>query len=475
MAIAGIPNPGVCAYPPERVRRRYARRAVEGIALELGDAAAACVLNLSEGGARVKAPGPLALARGALISLSLPGGNAIQANCELVWTEDTGDAGLRFLAFSDNGKKRLAKWLSDSSAEAVVRSEQPPLAATAVVEHTLPPKPAPAADPDWSADASEAGLEELVRKMMVMTAAEGAAIALRRADGIVCCATAGNAPRLGVRLNPESGLSGRCLRSGEPVLCRDSETDPTVNAEACRALRLRAALLVPVKRDGSVGGVLEVFSSKPDVFDLGDIAALQRISLLAAEYLPELSAPPVAVAPEAPSEAETSAAPAPAANSSESAEAPAEIEARPSVVRPDGIFRLIEDPQYKPWKRVVYWSVIVLRKAISLVTLTVPLAYLMCFLVGPVIRPGVMLRSGIFGYLNAVVEPGMALADDFFSFRGVVNGWNLMFLLVGGIALIGRAMALKPINLLLRKAEEMTRPRKRYGYVPYLPHRTDFR
>jgi hypothetical protein len=204
---------------------------------------------------------------------------------------------------------------------------------------------------------------------------------------------------------------------------------------------------------------------------------LQRIALVAAEYLPKVEPVAVVVAPDAPPQVEPSAVPAAATvapEESESAETPL-IAAPAPAVRPEGIFRLIEDPHYKQWKRVVHWTTIAVRKAISLGTLTVPLAYVTCFLVGPVIRPGVMVRSGLFGYLNAVVEPGMALADDFFSFRGVVNGWNFMFLLVAVMALFARAMALKPVNLLLRKLEDLTRPRKRYGYAPYLPHRTDFR
>lgn len=486
MAIAGIPNPGVCVYPPERARRQYARRAVqaEGIAAEVGESAPAGVLNLSEGGMRVKSAAPLVLAKGGWVSLSLPGGREIRANCELVWSDDSGAAGLRFLAFSDNSKTRLTQWLSGTSAEAAAWAEEPATTAEAARgEQDQLPKPRAAADLGWSAEAAEAGLKDLVRKMMVATAADGAAIALRREDSIVCCATAGNAPGLGVKLNPDTGLSGRCLCAGEPVLCRDSAAEPTVNAEACRALGLRAALLVPIKGEGSVGGVLEVFSSKPDVFDLGDIAALQRIALVAAQYLPKLGdavdATPVPAGPEAPPEEAASAPPAPAATPAPSEgaieESRAEAKWRPTVAPPNTIYRLIEDPRCGRWKRAVYWSALTIRKTLSLATLTVPLSYLVCFLVGPVIRPGAVVNSGFFGYVSAVVEPGMALADDFFSFRGVVHGWNLMFLVVAGIALIGRAIALKPVNLLLRKAEDLTRPRKQYGYVPYVPHRTEFR
>ena len=485
MAIAGILNPGVCAYPPGRARRRFARRAVEaeGIGAELGEEARATVLNLSEGGLQVRSSKPLALASGALVSLSLPGGTAIRANCELMWSDASGAAGLRFLAFSENGKTRLANWLSSRSTEAPAPVERlSGASAPAMTAQDLPPNPTPAAGPSWSTEADEIGLEELIRKMMVMTAAEGAAIALRQDDAIVCRATAGNAPRLGAKLNPEAGLSGRCLRSGEAVLCRDSESDPTVNAEACRALRLRAALLVPVKRDGRAQGVLEVFSSKPDVFDVADIAALQRVSEMVAEYLPQAQAgtETPAAADAIPTEPPVTVQPEPAAVTTQGEalnekEPGAGITPRAAVVWPSAVFSLIADPHSRPWKQAVYWSVITLRKALSLATWTVPLSYFLCFLVGPVIRPGAIEGTAVFGYIAAVVEPGMTLADYFFSFRAVIHGWNLMFVVMGIIAAAGRALALKPINFLLRKAEDLTQPRKRYAYVPYVPHRTEFR
>ncbi len=490
MAIAGIPNPGVCAYPPGSARRKYPRRAVErdSLGADLGDSTPARVLNLSEGGMQVKSWPPPVFPKGGLISLTLPGGTTIQANCEVVWTDPSGLVGLRFLAFSDNSKTKLRKWLSDRVAEPPAVAAIPLTAvAPAPPAGVLPPEPT--CTTDWSVEADQAGLEEVIGKMMTVTAAEGAAIALPLDEDIVCRATAGNAPRLGVKLDPGAGLSGRCLRSGEPVLCRDSETDPSVNAEACRALRLRAALLVPVKREGHAEGVLEVFSSQPDVFDLGDVAALQRLAEIVAGYLPtaeavvEAAAPPSAVVTQPAVAEAASAAPTERTITAPETAAAAPIEvkedqavaARPAIGWPNAVFRLIDDPQYQPWKRGVYWSALAMRKTVSLVTWTVPLSYLVYFLVGPVIRPGAVQNTAVFGYISRIVEPGMALAEDFFSFRAVFHGWNLMFLVVAALTLMGRALMLKPIHFVLKKIEDLSRPKKQYAYVPYLPHRTEFR
>ena len=499
MAIAGIPNPGVYAYPPGPTQRRSSRRRAEGIGIKLGDAAHGSVVDVGEGGVRVKTADWSTFERGSLVSFTLPDGNPIQANCELVWSDASGAAGLRFLAFADNSKTKLASWLAGRTVVPSARVEAAPVVAPPVLPaEALPANPTPAAGPDWTTEADDPGLEELVRSMMLMTAADGAAIALRVGDAIVCRATAGNAPRVGVKLNPDAGLSGRCLHEAEPVLCRDSETDSTVNAEACRALRLRAALLVPVKRETQVEGVLEVFSSRPDIFDIGDVAALQRLAEKMDDYLPAMpmtSGAPMAVIEaakvvEAPPAKPVAASvplpepfPTPTAAKVEAApaaevvheEPPAEIAFRPASMLPNAVFRLIDDPHYRQWKRAVYWGTIALRNALSLLTLTVPLSYLGYFLIGPVIRPLAIEGTAVFRYMNAVVQPGMEMAEYFFSFRAVVNGWNLMFLVVAAITMAGRNLALKPIQFVLKQVEDKTRPRKRYAYVPYLPHKTEFR
>ncbi len=482
MAIAGIPVPGPYAYPAGSARRRFTRRPVDGqgICVEFDAALRAPILDLSEGGMRVAVPRLPSLPPGSVLSFNLPDGSAITVNCEMAWSDASGVAGLRFLAFSHNSQGRLANWLSGGPAEASPAMElSAPLAPQpAAALSVAPPAPESEAIRDCQAEGDDPDLEALVGRMMAMTAADGAAIVLRKGDAILCRARAGNAPRLGTRLDPQRGLSGKCVGSGEPVLCRDTETDPIVNVEACRALRLRAALLVPVKQQARVEGVLEVFSSRPDVFDLGDIAALQRLAPSIAEFLPPADSPfdPAPELTPAPAPAPTAGSAAAATPGSPVAEgAGAEIVAPPVVFWPKMALRLIADPHYREWKRVVYWSSVALRKLLSLATLAVPLSYLVYFLVGPVIRPGAVEGTTLFHLMTRLVEPGMQFADDFFSFRAVVRGWNLMFLVVGVIALVGRGLALKPLNFLLSKVEALTRPKKRYGYVPYLPHRTDFR
>jgi TonB family protein len=110
-------------------------------------------------------------------------------------------------------------------------------------------------------------LNELVVRAVDATGASSAALALARGDEMVCRAATGlHAPDLGVPLNTRDGLSGACLRTRQPQLCADTESDPRVDAAIARRLGIRSMLIVPVLDEDELVGVLEVFSSDPSAF-----------------------------------------------------------------------------------------------------------------------------------------------------------------------------------------------------------------
>jgi len=111
-------------------------------------------------------------------------------------------------------------------------------------------------------------LNEIVERACVATSATSAAIALARDGEMVCRATTGeNAPDFGTRLAMGHGLSGACVRTGEWQRCDDTESDPRVDAEACRRLDIRSILVVPVAKADEVIGVIEIFSIRPNAFN----------------------------------------------------------------------------------------------------------------------------------------------------------------------------------------------------------------
>src|SRR2546426_1060978 len=120
-------------------------------------------------------------------------------------------------------------------------------------------------------------LKGVIDRVRSLTDADGAAIALRDAWGVVCRASTGEAPDVGSRLHPESSLTRECFERGQVMICEDTEEDSRVRL-AAKSLRLRSAVVVPVQAQGSVLGVVEVLSSRASAFNTAHIAALQRIA-----------------------------------------------------------------------------------------------------------------------------------------------------------------------------------------------------
>ncbi len=137
------------------------------------------------------------------------------------------------------------------------------------------------------------GLDEVLRlvamRAISITGANGVAIALVKENAIICRASAGKiAPDTGIRLDPNSGFSGACLRNGETVRCDDSDIDSRVNAQACRTLGARSMVACPLNAKGRVVGQIEAFSSTPHGFNDGDVKSLKLLGeLILAAIHPE--------------------------------------------------------------------------------------------------------------------------------------------------------------------------------------------
>ena len=122
-------------------------------------------------------------------------------------------------------------------------------------------------------------LHELVVRAASATHASAAALALARGREMICRAATGlHAPDLGVPLNTQEGLSGACLRTRQPQLCVDAESDPLVDSAAARRLGIRSILIVPVIDENVILGVLEVFSAEPAAFSKEDEALLETLA-----------------------------------------------------------------------------------------------------------------------------------------------------------------------------------------------------
>ncbi len=265
------------------------------------------ILDISEEGMSIQASLPLEVNRTLNLCLDLSETKpCIYTTGRVIWSDQRGRAGIRFPEMADSSRRQLKEWLF--------------LNAIVAVDHATEPTPQPEleAPEEKSADANaqvatsqredetearvlpdypsmltelavvrravligpdlDASLQLVAERALTFTRASGAAIALSQGEEMICRATAGaDAPGLGARLTIGSGFSGECVRTGHLLSCDDSETDPSVDRESCRALGIRSMIAVPIRFGDAVVGLLEVFSPKPNAFGANDDTVLQRL------------------------------------------------------------------------------------------------------------------------------------------------------------------------------------------------------
>jgi diguanylate cyclase (GGDEF)-like protein len=143
----------------------------------------------------------------------------------------------------------------------------------------------------------ESVLQTVVDEARQLTSADAAVVALPERDELVYRAVSGSArPYLGMRLRRETGISGLALRTGDVLICHDSETDDRVDHDARRRAGARSMVVVPLLYDGKRTGVLKVTSASPGAFDgrhariLGLLANLIATALVRADLMRKLAA-----------------------------------------------------------------------------------------------------------------------------------------------------------------------------------------
>ena len=127
--------------------------------------------------------------------------------------------------------------------------------------------------------ADEIRLNQVLEQACLITGATGAAIALSRGEEMVCCATAGpDAPDVGACLDPRQGLSSACIQSRQLVQCNDTDTDPRVDAAACRELGVRSVVVLPLLDENELFGIFEILSSRPNAFGQRDLDSCRTLA-----------------------------------------------------------------------------------------------------------------------------------------------------------------------------------------------------
>jgi hypothetical protein len=286
----------------------------KGLVLDLNE-----ILDISEDGASVQCPSPLELDRNYALCLDLAEARGqIYTTVQVMWSEASGRAGLRFVQLPESSLLQLRDWLFVNAMASAVNAEviaKPGLAVPG------PPETAKSVPrPDYTGTLAtlsavqreveslgtdlDASLRLIAIRSQALVRATGAAIALAATDpGImVCRASAGpDAPPVGAELHVGSGFSGECVRTGKTLHCDDTETDTRVDKESCRALGIRSMIAVPVRASDKVIGIIEVFSSQPGALHETDISVLQRLAEITRAAIDvaarEQHSPPVIASP----------------------------------------------------------------------------------------------------------------------------------------------------------------------------------
>ena len=338
-------------------RRGAERRSALDVHLclvDLGDNRSAMLLDVSELGIGVQAVEGPGEGFTTTFRFQLPDTAVlIEGEGEIAWADRAGRMGIRFTRIASELQGELSKWVASEANP--LFADQPGTEAMADLDarDRVAQLEARIIVSGW---AQIQALNFLVDQIAAMTQAGGVAIAVEDGSGIVCKASSGIAPQVGVRVDPRSGLSWECVRTREVVQCVDTENDPRVDRMVCRQLNMRSAMLVPVKKDGRVAGLVEVFSSRPHTFSNQTVILLRRVAEAVAaldETAPDFLEEPVlempgpqpaapvktpiteAVAPPKPVEPEkkfTAATPAPVV--AKPMPQPAPIPAAPVVVKP---------------------------------------------------------------------------------------------------------------------------------------------
>ncbi|MEG4571564.1 diguanylate cyclase [Microcoleus sp. N3A4] len=112
-----------------------------------------------------------------------------------------------------------------------------------------------------------------------LTRADGSVIEMVEGDELVYRAASGIAsPYVGLRVKIAASLSGKCIATGQIMLCDDSETDARVDRAACQRIGLRSMVVVPLFYQQERVGVLKVVSATPSAFTESDIQTLQLMA-----------------------------------------------------------------------------------------------------------------------------------------------------------------------------------------------------
>jgi hypothetical protein len=214
---------------------------------------------------------------------------------QVIWSNASGRAGVRFSELPPDSVSRLREWLFVNVMAGVANGEAE-VAAFTGSHYTDPPRPGysdilaalSAVQRQVQAAGSDlsGALKIISERAQALLRSSGTAIALADTDPdfMICRASSGpDAPPVGARLQVGSGFSGECVKSGKLLRCDDSEVDERVDRGSCRGLGVRSILAAPVRAGEKSVGLIESFATLPNAFSNSDETVLRRLAEIVLE------------------------------------------------------------------------------------------------------------------------------------------------------------------------------------------------
>lgn len=125
----------------------------------------------------------------------------------------------------------------------------------------------------------DAFLDQIVQRMLTVTAASGAVVEMIDEEDMVYEAASGSLkPFVGTRLRRDGSLSGLCAAQREVLSAADTRTDPRVDHATCVKVGAASMIVAPLLREGEAIGVLKIISDIPNGFGPSDLQTLQLMS-----------------------------------------------------------------------------------------------------------------------------------------------------------------------------------------------------
>ena len=123
-------------------------------------------------------------------------------------------------------------------------------------------------------------LAVIAQRAQTFTSASGAAIAMREGNNefITQARCGSTAPDIDSEVQLDGSFAGQAIKSGKDLRCDDAETDPRVNVYAARSLGIRSMVVIPIKDERQVFGILSVFAPSPQSFTITHVAVLKTMA-----------------------------------------------------------------------------------------------------------------------------------------------------------------------------------------------------